>query len=208
MLAFMGQPFIHHSGYRQDCINLFNVNRAQGVGPIVINEIMYHPDPNVADKDAEYVELLNISALPVPLQEYDPIQSIYVPWRFVDEGGISFDLPPGVTMASGEHLLLVKNKNIFDAHYPGVPGGVKIFQWENGNLSNGGEKIELSKPGDEVTGVRYYIQVDRVNYDDEPPWPGKHDGSGASLSRLFPQLYGNDPNNWAAQTPSPGTANP
>jgi len=175
------------------------------VGPIVISEIMYHPDPNVADKDAEYVELLNISASPVSLQEYDPIQSIYVPWRFIDEGGISFDFPPGVTIVSGEYLLLVKNKNIFDAYYPGVPGGVKIFQWENGNLSNGGEKIELSKPGDEVAGVRYYIQVDRVNYDDELPWPATPDGSGASLNRLFPQLYGNDPNNWSAATPSPAS---
>jgi hypothetical protein len=34
------------------------------------------------------------------------------------------------------------------------------------------------------------------------------DGGGSSLSRLFPEYYGNDPNNWDAGSPSPGTANP
>jgi hypothetical protein len=185
------------------------------VGPIVINEIMYNPDPNVANSDAEYVELLNISGSPVALQEYDNEQHIYMPWRFADEDEtIRFDFPLGTTMAVGEYLLLVKDKPIFSSHYPGVPGGVKIFQWGAGKLNNGGEKIELSKPGDQAQGVRYYIQVDRINYSDgyhpvgEDLWPKKADGSGASLNRIFRSGYGNDPNNWEAATPSPGKVNP
>ena len=45
-------------------------------------------------------------------------------------------------------------------------------------LSNGGEMVELSMPGDtDLQGVRYYITVDSVLYDDESPWPAGPDGS-------------------------------
>ena len=178
------------------------------VGPIVISEIMYNPD---TEADAEYIELYNMSGSPVTLAEYDNEQSIYVPWRFTDSDGISFDFPLGTTMAAGEYLLLVKNKNAFNSQYPAVPTGVQIFEWGPGRLDNGGEKVELSKPGDEVEGTRYYIRADRVSYSDgshpvgQGTWPSQPDGWGASLSRLSPQRYGNDPNNWtAAYPPTPG----
>jgi len=36
-------------------------------------------------------------------------------------------------------------------------------------------------------------------------WPTQPDGQGASLSRIDPNLYGNDPNNWTyADPPTPG----
>jgi len=54
--------------------------------------------------------------------------------------------------------------------------------------------------------------VDRVNYSDgsHPDgdeldlWPTQPDGGGYSLTRTWPGLYGNDPNNWTAEVPSPG----
>ena len=80
-----------------------------------------------------------------------------------------------------------------------------IVNLNDGQLSNGGEKVEISMPGDvDGDGVRQYIRIDRVNYDDEELWPITPDGYGASLSRLFPQYYGNDPNNWQAAAPTPG----
>ncbi len=189
-----------------------SANAYPKVGPIVINEIMYHPTDTAGE--AEYVELLNMSGSTVTLQEYDTEQLIYVSWRFTDSGGVTFDFPLGTTMEDGEYLLLVKNIDAFnDAGYPTVPGGVQIFEWDDGKLDNGGEKIQLSKPGDEdpATHERYYIRVDRVNYSDgshpagEDPWPAGPDGSGESLHRLFPQFYGNDPNNWQGAAPTPGT---
>ena len=79
------------------------------------------------------------------------------------------------------------------------------FDWGLGSLSNGGEKIQISKPGDlDGQGQRQYIRVDRVSYDDEAPWPTEPDGDGESLSRIDPNLYGNDPNNWQAASHSPG----
>jgi len=178
------------------------------VGPVVINEIMYNPVSG--DQDQEYIELLNISDSVVMLAEYDNEQLVDVPWRLTDSDGISFDFPLGTSMAPGEYLLLVKDMDAFDSAYPAVDG-VQIFEWGDGKLSNGGEKVQLSKPGDEVEDNRYYIRVDRVNYSDgfhpsfdEDPWPFETDGYGKSLMRKVPADYGNDPENWTAADPSPG----
>ena len=76
--------------------------------------------------------------------------------------------------------------------------------------SNGGEKPQLSKPGDIVETVRKYIRVDRVSYSDgshpvgEDPWPVDADGIGKSLTRKVSTNYGNDVDNWQASTPTPG----
>jgi len=76
--------------------------------------------------------------------------------------------------------------------------------------------LELSRPGDlDLYGLRHYFRVDRVNYsdgshpEDSPEdidlWPAEPDGGGKSLTRDLPDRYGNDPNNWIAATPSPGS---
>ena len=39
-------------------------------------------------------------------------------------------------------------------------------------------------------------------------WPTEPGGEGASLDRIAPTRYGNDPNNWTQGPPSPGSANP
>jgi len=178
------------------------------VGPIVINEIMYNPASG--NQDEEYIELLNIADVGVTLAEYDAEQFVDVPWRLTDSGGISFDLPLGVTMAPGECLVLARSASAFGAAYPAVGADVQIFEWGPGKLDNDGEKVQLSKPGDEVEGVRYYVRVDRVNYSDGfgpgglDPWSTEPDGYGKSLMRNVPADYGNEPLNWIAAAPSPG----
>jgi hypothetical protein len=181
------------------------------VGPVVITEIMYHPE---MVGESEYIELLNISDSPVVLYDY----TIAEPWRFTDNPdnpGIEFFFPsePIVTLDSGEYLLLVEDLGAFRAKY-NIPGGIKVFEWSNGKLDNGGEKIQLSMPGDvDEQGLRQWIRVDRIRYSDGShpddfggfdPWPIEADGAGLSLSRTYPALYGNDPNNWQAAAPSPG----
>jgi len=187
-------------------------NAAPQTGPVVINEIMYHPD---SPADAEYVELLNISTAPVTL--YDATEQ--APWRFADDDGIELLLPsdPPVTLGAGEYLLLVKDVSMFSAKYA-PPAGVKVFTWGAGNLSNGSEKVQLSKPGPlDEDGTRNWIRVDRVVYSDgsnpqdfaggTDPWPTQADGQSSSLSRTTSSAYGNDVANWHAATPSPGKAN-
>jgi hypothetical protein len=190
-------------------------NAMPRVGPVVINEIMYHP----ADGDGgEYVELFNAGDLPVTL--YDAGRD--APWRFTDDPedpGIEllFSTNEPVVLAPGEYLVLTKDLDLFSAKFT-VPAGVRVLPWTFGSLANGGDKIQLSKPGDEDAGGRAWIRVDRVVYSDGShpqdlpgamdPWPIEADGQGRSLSRINPQTYGNDPNNWHAAAPSPGTPNP
>ena len=71
-------------------------NAAPRVSPVVINEVMYHPDRNVALGVAgsdEYVELYNLTAAPVPL--YDPAHPEN-PWKFLN--GITYAFPAGTRL--------------------------------------------------------------------------------------------------------------
>jgi len=190
-------------------------NTAPQVGPVAINEIMYHPD---APADAEYVELLNISSESVTL--YDAERGL--PWRFTDDPEnpsieLLFPTSPPVTLVPGEHLLLVKDTGMFDSRYT-APEGVKVLAWGPGRLADDGEKIQLSKPGDpDGRGNPTWVRVDRVVYSDGShppelpgggdPWPARADGQGSSLSRIVPMTYGNDPANWHAAIATPGTVN-
>jgi len=143
----------------------------------------------------------------------------HTPWRFTD--GIDYTFPassPYVTIPAYGYLLVVKDKTDFMARYGELPG-VEVIGSYSGRLSNAGEKVEFSMPGDtDEFGTRYYIRIDRVNYSDgshpeDCPggvdmWPIEADGLGKSLSRKDPNDYGNDVINWKAADPSPGAANP
>ncbi len=185
------------------------------VGPIVINEIMYNPPSG--NQNEEYIELYNIAAGPVTLYRYDEDES----WKWTSGIDYTFpDSPTKVTIPAYGYLLLVKNPAVFAASvYRGmVPGGVQILGPYDGKLSNAGEQLELSVPGDvDELGERQYIRVERVSYSDGShhenfeelvlpvdPWPVMADGFGSSLTRINPHLYGNDPNNWTADSPTPG----
>jgi hypothetical protein len=183
------------------------------VGPIVINEIMYNPGSG--NQNEEYIELHNITPEPVTLYRYDKSE----PWRFTD--GIEFVFPsdPVVTIPAGGYLLLVKDLAAFAARYGDAPAGVQVLGPYDGQLQNGGEKLDLSMPGDvDEFGTRYYIRIDRVSYSDgshpeDCPggvdlWPVEADGSGMSLSRKVPGDYGNDVANWQGAAASPGRPNP
>jgi hypothetical protein len=173
------------------------------VGPIVITEIFYNPGTAPGDQDKEFIELKNLLGTSVTLQWYDELNQVNVPWKFTN--GITLTFPLGTTLGAGKRMLLVKNEAAFRAAYPSLPAGVQVLQWTSGSLDNAGEKIELSRPGDQEPGKnRYYIRMERVTYDNTPPWPMAADGTGKSLTRIADNLYGNDVANWQAATPTPG----
>ena len=191
-----------------------SANSYPKVGPIVISEIMYNPDwpagGSYTNDQYEYVELHNISAESVTLYCDDKDE----PWKFTD--GIEFTFPDEtpVTIAAGGYLLLVKKPEAFSWRYPGVPAE-NILGPYDAELSNTGDRLELSMPGDvDKFGVRQYIRIDRVVYSDgshpeDCPggvdlWPIDADGGGKSLTRKVLTDYDNDPANWNPSTPSPG----
>jgi CotH kinase protein/Lamin Tail Domain/Chitobiase/beta-hexosaminidase C-terminal domain len=187
-------------------------NAEPRVGPVVISEIMYNP---VAMAEAEYVELLNISDEPVTL--YDA--ALDAPWRFTDDPddpGIELLFPTEVplTLAPGGRVVLTKNAIAFENSYA-VAADAVVLEWGGGKLSNGGDKIQLSRPGEAAEdGSRSWRRVDRVVYSDGShgedfpgavdPWPAEADGQGLALSRISSTAYGNDPANWRAAEPAPG----
>ena len=185
------------------------------VGPIVISEIMYNPDwpeGSIYTNDQyEYIELHNISAEPVILYDYGKD----APWKFTRGIDFTFPVDPAVTIPAGGFLLVVKHPEAFSWRYPRVRTEMILGPYE-GKLSDAGESIEISMPGERNQDDEPpYIRIDRVNYSDgshpeDCPgfvdlWPTEPDGSGQSLTRTILNDYGNDPANWQAATPFPGS---
>jgi hypothetical protein len=188
-------------------------NAEPKTGPVVINEIMYY-NPAFSYQDAEYIELRNISSLPVALYDY----AFNAPWKFTD--GIDYNFPADSRsiIPAGGYLILSRDPNFFISHYGAAPAGVNVLGPYNGELSNSSEKLELSAPGEpDGLGGRFYIRIDRVNYSDgsHPEncpggvdlWPAGADGAGLSLNRKNASEYGNDVSNWQAAVPSAGKVN-
>ena len=183
-------------------------NMSPKVGPVIFTEIHYHP-PDRADgsdnTDDEFVELLNVSELAVPLfDSTNPSNT----WRI--RGGIDFEFQTNQTIAPGEHFILVNfdPANIalrdgFLANYS-VPPGTKLFGPYRGKLGNDGDELRVEKPSTPLNGKVPYVVVDRVDYTNRSPWPAGADGMGLSMHRRLPDFYGNEPLAWLGAVPSPG----
>ena len=181
------------------------------VGPVVFNEIMYHP---VSTNEVyEFIELRNITAAAVPL--YDTNNPANT-WRV--RKGVDFNFPTGTTLPAGGYLVLVGFDPVAD------PAALALFQSAygtgmtlagpfTGKLDNNGEVLELQKPDAPQTvpgpdfGLVPYITADRVVYGDTLPWPFSPDGFGDALKKVASSFYGNEPLNWQGGAPTPGAAN-
>ncbi len=169
-------------------------NAGPQIGPVVINEIHYHPDTS----GDEFIELKNISSVPVPL--FDPAHTTNT-WRL---NGVDYSFPQGVTLGAGEKVLLVAlDPGVFRITHS-IPGNIAIFGPWAGNLQDSGERLELQRPDVPTTNGIAFITVDEVRYNDRAPWPIAADGSGPSLQRKTSSAYGNDPANWEAAIATPG----
>jgi hypothetical protein len=186
-------------------------NTLPRVGPVVINEIMYHP-PGTNDA-LEFVELHNILGTPQPL--FDPANPMNT-WRM--RKGVDFNFPTNTTIPAGGFIVLVNFDPATDpvslsAFRAAYGSSMTVLGPYSGKLDNSGEALELQKPDAPQTlpgpdfGLVPYIAVDRVVYSDAAPWPTTPDGFGNSLKRITPSSYGNDPVNWAGGIPNPGAAN-
>jgi CotH kinase protein/Lamin Tail Domain/Chitobiase/beta-hexosaminidase C-terminal domain len=184
------------------------------VGPVVISEIMYNTE--AVNTGGEYIELHNITGSVVTLQDSvltETLPGVFnaetVTWQFSD--GIDFIFSTGTTIPASGYLIIAEDPTAFTSYYGSMPPGVDVigpFQNDTG-LSNGGEQIQIVRPGDKEYGRdRFWFRTERVTYDDDIPWPTSADGGGNSLSQKTPDTaganYGNDVINWQATAPNPG----
>lgn len=184
------------------------------IGPVIINEVMYHPVAGGTANELaaeEYIELYNITGSPVPLFDTDRPTNA---WTL--RGGVDISLA-GLTIPAHGYLLLVNfdpNVNaVALSNFRGKYGtNGAIAGPYSGRLNNGPEELALYRPGPPTVHDWEFnhipqILVDRVVYGAAAPWPLAADGGGASLQRTSPALYANEPLNWKAEPPTAGATN-
>ena len=202
-------------------------NAPPRVGPVVISEIMYHPvaaaqmeldspvgrtletlvPGGLLEDQFEFIELHNIAPTNVPLFDLATPANT---WRL--RNAVDFDFPSNVVLPTNGSLLVVgfdpasdaQALALFRSAY-GLDSSVPIFGPWNGRLDNAGETIELQKPNPPVGTNLAHVLVEAVSYGDAAPWPASADGTGLSLSRVALTEFGNEPTNWIAAAPTPGT---
>ena len=149
---------------------------------LVISEINYHPaEPTSpaelavsADRDDyEFVELMNVGTETIDLSNV----------RFTI--GITFNFAENTLIPPGGRLVLVKNKEAFDARYPGLANTIQIATDVLGNFDYGGR---LSNQGEQLTLLdANEIAIHNFFFDDDLPWP-LADGSGFTLVLKSPGI--------------------
>lgn len=179
-------------------------NARPWVGPVVINEIMYHPpETNVTGRmGAEYVELLNTSGVPVPL--YNPEYPDFT-WSLT--GGISYSFPSNTVLNPGQLLLVIGTNDVGGFRQSwGLPANATILGPFSNQLNNAGDTVRLRAPNNPELpdNIAAYHIEDEVKYKDQLAWPLAADGLGGSLERTDPMAYGNVAGNWHS-LPSGGT---
>jgi len=209
---------------------LGHANTGPRVGPVIFSEIQYQPSVDAVEATAqftaldvllgkereafttmverlEFIELQNTTAAPVPV--FDPDHPSNT-WRL--RGDADFDLPPDLVLAAHGALVLVNFDPASDptslAAFRSVYGlgtNIVLFGPYSGNLSDLSARVELQKPEMGNDGVLVYVVADRVRYRSIAPWPVAAAGDGFSMQRLSMTAYGDDPINWTAQLPTPGT---
>jgi Lamin Tail Domain/CotH kinase protein len=138
---------------------------------IVINEIMF--DAPSDGRSSEFIELYNRGTAPVDLGG----------WSFVD--GVSFDFPPGTSLAPGAFLVVAANPAFMAASY----GGLQTLGPFSGQLSDAGELLRLEDNRRNL--------ADQVDYLPAGDWPELADGDGSSMELKHPDMDNSFPTAWA-----------
>ncbi len=153
---------------------------------VIINEIMYNPRSNGGD--AEYIELYNRADSTADVSG----------WYFSD--GVNFTLPTGTQISGNGYLVICRNELFVRDFYRLAADVVTLGNYAPSNLSNNGETLTLR---DSLGAL-----IDRVEFNDGPPWPAQADGNGSSLDLLHPLVDNSNAAYWAPSIrATPGQAN-
>ncbi len=146
----------------------FVVGIAASASNLAITELNYAP----INPDQEFLELMNISAVPIDLTG-------------VHFEGITYTFAAGTLLAPGERIVVVRDQTIFTAQYGNGP---RVGGQYTGALDNNGEEIAvIAANGTDIL---------RFSYNDKPPWPAAAASGGRSLVLRSPTADPSNPANW------------
>jgi len=158
-----------HIGSYSACSNVFTP-------PLVINEIMYHPDHSndLNDTDNhEFIEILN-----------NGNQTVDLTGVYFSGTGLVYQFPANSKIAPNTSIKLASDADTFKAQYGYAPFG----QYTR-HLSDKSQDIVLADG--------FGNEIDRVQYFDSLPWPDA-DGNGLFLKLMDPNSDNSLPENWTA----------
>ncbi|MGB1031023.1 MAG: lamin tail domain-containing protein [Flavobacteriales bacterium] len=147
---------------------------------LVINELLYNACTEQGDDLVyEYLEIFNADVMAVDLS------------GFTFSSGPQFTFPEAASIAAGEYIIVA----VTAATYTG--NGYQVFEFEFGNLGNGGGTIQLDDAFGNV--------IDLVVYDDAAPWPVEADNGCPTAELIDAATDNNDGANWQASYVDNGT---
>ena len=153
-----------------------------GTPQVVISEIMYNP--NGAEPDGEWIEIVNVGSTSVNLAN----------WKFEDEDTSDWGAIASGTLAPGQVGVIYNSAAGTAGQFRtawGVPASAAVIGVTWGSLANGpsatNEILELLDGNGN--------QIDLVNYEAASPWPGNSGGVSIYLTNLAAD--NNDGANWA-----------
>jgi len=177
-------------------------NSGPRVGPVIISELHYNPDPTIEDDDLEFIEIYNPTSQTVELDN----------WRI--RKGIDFDFAAGTELGPRANLVVVPfdpddvdKLTAFQIRYNVNPAAIQIVGPYSGRLNDLGERVQLQRPDESPADEPGFIPrllEDEVIYGVNGTWPTEADGSGQSLHRGATDAWGSSGASWDALTPSPG----
>lgn len=188
------------------------INTALYIGPVVLNEIHYHPIDDNAD-DVEFLEIKNTSSDPITL--YQRLSNASRGWKIegINMEFSSTDVLPanGLAVLFPESLLTAVGEDSLRIRYS--IGAEVLVKFYKGKLSNRGEMIAVKKPfhfsedpENPMNNQWFYDWSDATLYSDG--WKGtdfaKTDGFGYSLQRKDYTTMGYESSAWIAAEPTPG----
>lgn len=153
-----------------------------------VTEVNYNP----AAGGVEFIELQNTGAQAIDLTGVSfeagmPFAMDTVPVTAYTFGSVS--------LAPGEIIVIPENTALFQSLYGNA---IRLAPpWTSGNLSNSGERIHLRNAAGDT--------IQDFTYSDGAPWPAAADGTGASLQIVSSGGAADDPANWRAAPPNPGS---
>ena len=187
-------------------VTLGQENAGPRIGDVIVSELHYGPvDLDLCGplepSDFEFIEIYNRTASTVDMSG----------WRL--RGGVDLMFSLGARIAPHSTLVVVPFDpedstitNVFRFAY-NVDPAVTLIGPYDGRLDNGGETVRLEWPDEPpLEGPDFvpYVVEEWVRYDNQAPWPAGADGTGASLSRVGSNVYGNLPGSWSVGPPTPG----